>query len=79
MGLVGFVPYFMIYYIIVSQFVKRLDRFTKRYYYGGVLSVVVLLYSKGLFGQQGNLVFMVLMPLFIMFPDTFSQRIVSEE
>lgn len=79
MGLIGFIPYFMVYFSIIKQWVKRFDRFGKRYYYVGVLSVVVILYSKGLFGQEGNLVFMVLMPLFIMFPDTFSQRIVSEE
>lgn len=79
MGLIGFIPYFMVYFSIIKQWVKHFDRFGKRYYYVGVLSVVVILYSKGLFGQEGNLVFMVLMPLFIMFPDTFSQRIVSEE
>ncbi|KWW31950.1 MAG: Uncharacterized protein AUK63_46 [bacterium P3] len=78
MGLLGFIPYFMIYYSIIKQWVKHFDRFGKRYYYLGVLSVVVMLYSKGLFGQEGNLVFMVLMPLFIMFPDTFLQRMDSK-
>lgn len=79
MGLIGFIPYFMVYFTIFKQWVKHFDHYGKRYYYLSVVSVVVLLYSKGLFGQQGNLVFMVLMPLFTLFPDTFSQRIVSEE
>lgn len=74
MGLIGFIPYFMVYYSIIKQWVKHFDRFGERYYYLGVLSVVVILYSKGLFGQEGNLVFMVLMPLFIMFPDTLLKR-----
>ena len=69
MGLVGFIPYFMIYYTIVSQFVKRLDRFSKRYYYLDVFSVVVILYTKGIFGQEGNLVFMVLVPVLLLLPE----------
>ena len=67
MGLVGFIPYIMIYVSIIKQwkqyFVNKSAHF---YYYLGIGAVDVLLYSKGLFGQEGNLFFMVLLPIMII-------------
>ena len=40
----------------------------KRFYFIGFLSVIILLYSKGIFGQEGNLFFMVLLPIIILLP-----------
>ena len=74
MGLVGFIPYFMIYYSIVKQWVVRFDSIGKKYYYLGVGSVVILLYSKGLFGQEGNLVFLVLLPILALLPERIIKK-----
>lgn len=69
MGLVGFIPYFMMYYSLCKQWCKKLSKLHSQYYLLGVLAVVVLLYTKGLFGQEGNLFLMVLLPVFIMLPE----------
>lgn len=63
MGLLAFIPFLM---IIISQ-VKMVLRLMKNseqriYYYLGIAAAFVLLYQKGLFGQEGWLFLMVLMP-----------------
>lgn len=67
MGLLAFIPFLM---IIISQ-VKMVLRLMKNseqriYYYLGIGAAFILLYQKGLFGQEGWLFLMVLMPGLIM-------------
>lgn len=72
MGLVGFIPYFMMYYSLCKQWYKKSHRPYNRYYLLGAFSALVLLYYKGIFGQEGNLFLMVLLPVFLLLPS--SQR-----
>lgn len=63
MGLFAFIPFLM---IIFSQLKRNLlfirDKEQRAYYYLGFLSALTLLYTKGIFGQEGWLFLMVLMP-----------------
>lgn len=63
MGLLAFVPFIM---IIVSQIKIMLrvirDKEQRVFYFLGLGAVFVMLYEKGLFGQEGLLFMMVLMP-----------------
>lgn len=68
MGLVGFVPYIMMYVSAYKLWRSKMNIREKRFYFIGFLSVMVLLYTKGLFGQEGDLFFMVLLPIIIMLP-----------
>lgn len=68
MGLVGFVPYIMIYFSIFNQWKRRFNATERIYYYVAFISVLVFLYTKGVFGQEGNLFFMVLLPVLLLLP-----------
>lgn len=63
LGLLGFIPYLM---IIVSQMKMNLSfikcREEKMYYFMGLFASFTLLALKGLFGQEGWLFMMVLLP-----------------
>ena len=68
MGLLGFIPYVMIYISLIRQWKKIIVIHKYRYfYYLGIVAAGVLLYSKGLFGQEGNLFLMVLLPMLITY------------
>lgn len=68
MGLVGFIPYFMMYFSLCKQWYIKIYKPTNRYYLLGAISALVLLYTKGIFGQEGNLFLMVLLPVFLFLP-----------
>ena len=77
MGLFGFIPFVM---IIVSQakMTLRLLRNSEQrvYYYLGLGAALMILYQKGLFGQEGWLFLVVLLPgLIITFGDIERQRL----
>ena len=68
MGLIGFIPYIMIFISNASAWINRMNNYSRKYYLFSFLSVIVLLYTKGLFGQEGYLFFMVLLPIFSLLP-----------
>lgn len=68
MGVVGFVAYIMMYVSAYKLWRSKMNIREKRFYFIGFLSVIILLYSKGIFGQEGNLFFMVLLPIIILLP-----------
>lgn len=72
LGLLGFIPFIMIILSFVrmsTQLIKNSE--PRSYYYIGVISAMIMLTQKGLFGQEGWLFMMVLMPgLIISFRNT---------
>lgn len=68
MGVIGFLPYIMMYVSVYKHWSNIMNKNEKRFFFIGFLSVIILLYSKGLFGQEGNLFFMVLLPIIILLP-----------
>lgn len=68
MGLIGFIPYIMIFISNASAWINRMNKYSRKYYLFSFLSVIVLLYTKGIFGQEGYLFFMVLLPIFSLLP-----------
>jgi hypothetical protein len=74
LGLLGFIPYFM---ILTSQMKMSLsfmnEKEEKMYYYLGLFASFTLLALKGLFGQEGWLFMMVLLPGFIVSFRTIKQ------
>lgn len=63
MGLIPFVPFIMIIATYINALIKLLNTKQQRIsFFLGIISVFTLLYQKGLFGQEGWLFFMVLLP-----------------
>lgn len=69
MGLLAFIPFIMIILSQIKMSLKVLKNTEQRiFYYLGVVSAFAILYQKGLFGQEGWLFMMVLLPgIIIMF------------
>ena len=72
MGLLAFIPFFMIIVSQIKMFQKVFRNSEQRiYYYLGVAAAFIMLYQKGLFGQEGWLFLIILMPgLIITFQDS---------
>lgn len=67
MGLLAFIPFIMMIVVQIKLSLKTIINKEQRvYYYLGLLSSFTLLYQKGLFGQEGWLFMMVLMPSMII-------------
>lgn len=80
MGIIPFIPFVMIIvsFIRMTLCIIR-DKEQLIFYYLGLFSVFMLLYQKGLFGQEGWLFLMVLMPgLIITFRDIVKARRIEE-
>lgn len=71
MGIIAFIPFVMIIISLIKMTLRIIrDKEQLIFYYLGLFSVFMLLYQKGLFGQEGWLFLMVLMPgLIITFRD----------
>lgn len=64
MGILVFFPYCMIIITSIKTMLHRFIDKSMRFYFGtSVFCVFVILYNKGLFGVQGWLFFLVLMPI----------------
>ena len=67
MGLVGALPFIMIFVTIFRQIYKLYTtKLAKAFFFVGVVVGVVFLYNKGLFNSEGWLMYAVLMPMGIM-------------
>ena len=67
MGLLAFIPYFMIIYAGLRRYVFRVkDRELKSYLYFSFILAGVYLYTKGIFGNPGYLFTLVIVPSIIM-------------
>lgn len=63
MGIIPFIPFIMIIISLIKMTLRIIrDKEQLIFYYLGLFSVFVLLYQKGLFGQEGWLFLMVLLP-----------------
>lgn len=80
MGLVGFIPYIMIYLTIINQWKQKIVKHKFRYfYYLCVAAAAIILYSKGLFGQEGNLFLMILLPMVVYYLQFDDKEVVASE
>lgn len=67
LGLLGFVPYAMIFYCMINRWFKNIkSKLAKTFYVLGLISAFLLLYQKGLFGQECWLLCFVLLPVIII-------------
>lgn len=67
LGLIGFVPFIMIYLAQVKIYLRLIRNEEQRgFYLLGLFATTLLLYQKGIFGQEGWLFVMVLMPGLIL-------------
>lgn len=63
MGIIPFIPFVMIIMSVIRMSLRLFkDKEQRMFYFLGLGAVFVLLYQKGLFGQEGWLFMMVLMP-----------------
>ena len=67
LGVFGFIPFIMFVFLYV-RYTNMIfhTKFQRRYYFASVVMVFLLLYEKGLFGQEGWLFFLVLIPSIMM-------------
>lgn len=64
MGIVGALPFVMIIVSYIRQMIKLFTtRAAKLFFWTGIIAGFVYLYEKGLWGSEGWLVYMVLMPV----------------
>ncbi|MBO6023318.1 MAG: hypothetical protein J6P83_00495 [Bacteroidales bacterium] len=67
MGLVGALPFIMMFIAIFRQMYKLYTtKLARAFFFVGVIVGFVFLYNKGLFGSEGWLVYTVLMPIGIL-------------
>lgn len=71
MGIITFIPYMMIFVSLIKMTLPLFkDKEQLLFYILGLVAIFLLLYQKGIFGQEGWLFLMVLMPgLIITFRD----------
>jgi len=63
MGLVAFIPFIMMIFAQIKMVLKLITNSEQRlFYYLGLGVAFAILYQKGLFGQEGWLFMMVLLP-----------------
>ena len=63
MGIIPFIPFIMILVSMIKMNLRIIrDMEQRMYYFIGLAAAFVLLYQKGLFGQEGWLFTMILMP-----------------
>ncbi len=78
MGMVGALPFIMILLSVILQTRKLYSsKKAKVFYYVGIAVSIVFLYNKGLFGSEGWLMYMVLMPMgiYVVEKKTINDRI----
>lgn len=76
MGIVGTLPFVMIMVSYIQQMRKLFStRAAKIFFWTGVIAGFVYLYEKGLWGSEGWLVYMVLMPMGIL---VFEQKNIEQ-
>ena len=67
MGLLGGLPFVMVFWLIYKDWKKRMPRGDSRYYYlFGVIAAFILLYEKAVFGQEGWFSLCVYLPCMII-------------
>ncbi len=68
MGLLAFIPYFMVLFAGLKRFAFRLKKDVgfKSYLYFSFILACVYLYTKGIFGNPGYLFTLVIVPSIIM-------------
>lgn len=67
MGVIPFIPFIMIIVSMIRMSLRLIrDKEQRLYYFLGLLSVLTLLYQKGLFDQEGWLFTMVFLPTLIV-------------
>lgn len=63
LGLVGFIPYCMLFYTHFKSYLKQITDSTQRiYYFVGFFATLVFAYNKGTFGQEGWLFMLIILP-----------------
>lgn len=68
LGLIGFIPYFMLFYTMIRMSVEKMFvRKAMIFYMIGICVAIFMLYNKGLFGSEGYLFLFFIMPLMILF------------
>lgn len=65
-GLFGFIPFILMLYYQFKQWLNQIPSSSKFYYLISWLGVVILLYSKNLFGSAGSLFIAVVIPCLAM-------------
>lgn len=76
MGIVGALPFVMIIVSYIRQMIKLFTtRAAKLFFWTGIITGFVYLYEKGLWGSEGWLVYMVLMPMGIL---VFEQKNIEQ-
>jgi len=76
MGIVGTLPFVMIMVSYIQQMRKLFStRAAKFFFWTGIIAGFVYLYEKGLWGSEGWLVYMVLMPMGIL---VFEQKTIEQ-
>ena len=80
MGIIPFIPFIMIIISLIKMSLRLIKNKEQRiFYFLSLFSVIMLLYQKGLFGQEGWLFLMVLMPgLIITFRNIVKARRMEE-
>ncbi len=67
LGLLGFIPYLMLFYTQFRAYLKQITDSTQRiYYFVGFFATLVFAYNKGLFGQEGWLFMLIILPSMLL-------------
>lgn len=67
MGLLGGIPFVMIFWLIYKDWKNRMPRGDSHYFYMfGVIAAFILLYGKGVFGQEGWFSLCIYLPCMIL-------------
>lgn len=75
MGLLAFIPYFMILYTGLRRYAFRIkDKELKSYLYFSFILAGVYLCTKGIFGSPGYLFMMVIVPCLLMCVSSFKRK-----
>ena len=75
MGLLAFIPYFMILYTGLKRYAFRIkDKELKSYLYFSFILAGVYLCTKGIFGSPGYLFMMVIVPCLLMCVSSFKRK-----
>lgn len=67
LGLLGFIPYCMLFYTHFKSYLKQITDSTQRiYYFVGFFATLVFAYNKGTFGQEGWLFMLIILPTMLI-------------
>lgn len=79
-GILGFIPFVLIFFYQFQEWTRTIPSQSKIYFYLGWFSALILLYSKGLFGQEGWFMLTVLLPsMTFIFSKSYENHLLNKE